>query len=83
MPENRRHTQPAFVTCNRHGTYYFRSVIPAPLRDQFGGRREIRRSLQTDSYRTAIVCARAYRAEFDAIIAQLMDRKRRDDAKKV
>jgi bifunctional DNA-binding transcriptional regulator/antitoxin component of YhaV-PrlF toxin-antitoxin module len=46
--------QPAFLTQNRHGIYYFRIVIPKPLRAAFGLQREIRRTLKTDSARLAL-----------------------------
>lgn len=36
---------PTYLTRNRHGTFYFRMVIPASLRPLVKGKREIRRSL--------------------------------------
>ena len=36
---------PTYLTRNRHGTFYFRMVIPASLRPLVNGKREIRRSL--------------------------------------
>lgn len=59
--------QPAYLTLNRHKTYYFRVVIPLPLRAAFGLQREIRRSLKTDSLRLALRRARQYAARFDAV----------------
>ncbi|HGM6290372.1 TPA: DUF6538 domain-containing protein [Pseudomonas aeruginosa] len=59
--------QPAYLTLNRHGTYYFRVVIPLPLRAAFGLQREIRRSLKTDSLRLALRRARQYAARFEAV----------------
>ncbi|HCF2593182.1 TPA: hypothetical protein NIA60_004238 [Pseudomonas aeruginosa] len=59
--------QPAYLTLNRHRTYYFRVVIPLPLRAAFGLQREIRRSLKTDSLRLALRRARQYAARFDAV----------------
>ncbi|GLZ88703.1 integrase [Metapseudomonas resinovorans] len=60
-------TQPAYLTLNRHNTYYFRVVIPLPLRVAFGLQREIRRSLKTDSLRLALRRARQYAARFEAV----------------
>lgn len=59
-------TQPAYLTISRHGTYYFRVVIPKPLRSAFGVQREMRRSLKTDSLRLALRRARQYAARFEA-----------------
>lgn len=59
--------QPAYLTLNRHNTYYFRVVIPLPLRAAFGLQREIRRSLKTDSLRLALRRARQYAARFDVV----------------
>ena len=53
----------AYVGKHRHGIYYFRAVIPQDLRQHFpNNRREIKRSLKTDSKKLAIVRARAYSA---------------------
>lgn len=62
MPAN-----PSYLTVNRHGTYYFRLVVPKPLRSAFGSQREIRRSLKTDSQRLALRRARQYAARYEAI----------------
>lgn len=62
MPAN-----PSYLTINRHGTYYFRLVVPKPLRSAFGSQREIRRSLKTDSQRLALRRARQYAARYEAI----------------
>ncbi len=52
---------PAFITKNRHGTYYFRLVIPKELKGFFpAGQREIRRSLGTTSRKEAIRLARIF-----------------------
>ena len=52
---------PGFITKNRHGTYYFRLVIPKDLKRFFPlGQREIRRSLGTGNKREAIRLARVY-----------------------
>ncbi|MGZ8189150.1 MAG: DUF6538 domain-containing protein, partial [Methylosarcina sp.] len=61
-----------YICQNRHGTYYARLIIPRPLQNQFNNKREIRRSLQTDSRRLAIRRARAYRVRFDSLIDGLM-----------
>lgn len=58
---------PSYLTINRHGTYYFRLVVPKPLRSAFGSQREIRRSLKTDSQRLALRRARQYAARYEAI----------------
>jgi hypothetical protein len=62
----------AYICRNRHGTYYARLIIPRALQSQFGNKREIRRSLQTDSRRLAVKRARGYRVRFDALIDSLM-----------
>lgn len=67
MPAN-----PAFLTQNRHGTYYFRIVIPKPLRAAFGLQREIRRTLKTDSARLALRRARQYAARFEAAFDKVL-----------
>lgn len=52
---------PGFITKNRHGTYYFRLVIPKDLKRFFPpGQREIRRSLGTENKREAIRLARIF-----------------------
>jgi integrase len=61
-----------YICQNRHGTYYARLVIPKPLQNQFNNKREVRRSLQTDSKRLAIRRARVYRVRFDILIDALM-----------
>lgn len=58
---------PTYLTQNRHGTFYFRMVIPALLRPLVNGKREIRRSLKTDSERLALKRARQHAARFDSI----------------
>ncbi|MGZ5010338.1 MAG: DUF6538 domain-containing protein [Methylobacter sp.] len=61
----------AYICKNRHGTYYARLVIPKHLQPHFKNKKEIRRSLQTDSRQLAIKRARVYRVEFENIIDQL------------
>lgn len=58
--------QPAYITRNRHGTFYFRIVVPSPLRSALGFQREIRRTLKTDSLRLALRCARQFAARHEA-----------------
>ena len=72
-------TQPAFLTQNRHGTYYFRIVIPKPLRAAFGLQREIRRTLKTDSARLALRRARQYAARFEAAFDKVLAVAEQDD----
>lgn len=43
----------AHLKISRHGVYYFRVVIPVPLRPSFGGRCEIKKSLNTRNPRIA------------------------------
>jgi len=57
---------------NQHGTWYFRAVIPKHLRHHFPQhRREIRRSLRTDSRTRAVRLARAVRVEFDDLLDRI------------
>ncbi|MEN8132757.1 MAG: site-specific integrase [Pseudomonadota bacterium] len=57
---------------NRHGTWYFRAIIPKHLRNHFPDhKREVRRSLQTDSKRLAIQLARECRVALDKLLEQL------------
>lgn len=72
-------TQPSFLTLNRHGTYYFRLVVPMPLRAAFHCQREIRRSLRTDSRRLALRRARQYIARFDAVFDRMLAVVEKDD----
>lgn len=72
-------TQPAYLTISRHGTYYFRVVIPKPLRFAFGVQREIRRSLKTDSLRLALRRARQYAARFEAAFDKVLGVVEQDD----
>ncbi|PTU02837.1 integrase [Pseudomonas sp. HMWF031] len=71
--------QPSFLTINRHGTYYFRLVIPKPLRSAFNSQREIRRSLKTDSQRLALRRARQYAARYEAIFDRMLAVVEKDD----
>jgi len=63
---------PTYLTQqDKHGVFHFRARIPKPLREHFGGRAEIKRSLQTDSRREAVKRARAFRVELDKRMAEL------------
>ncbi len=64
----------AYMCKNRHGTYYARFIIPKHLRLHFNNKKEIRRSLQTDSRKLAIKRARVYRVEFESIVDKLMSK---------
>lgn len=71
--------QPAYLTLNRHGTYYFRIVTPIRLRLAFGLQREIRRSLKTDSLRLALRRARQYAARFETAFDKVLSVAEQDD----
>jgi integrase len=62
---------PNFICRNRHGTYYFRYIIPVALRSRFSNKREYRCSLRTDSKRLAVRCAKIYRTRFELFIEKL------------
>ncbi len=64
MPTMQRN--PSYLTLNRHRTFYFRIVIPQHLRFLLSGRREIRRTLKTDSLTLARRRARQYAARYQA-----------------
>lgn len=70
---------PAYIARNRHGTYYFRIVVPLPLRLALGLQREVRRSLQTDSQRLALRRARQYAARYQSAFDKVLDVMGRDD----
>lgn len=61
-----------YMCKNRHGTYYARFIIPKHLQTHFDNKKEIRRSLQTDSRKLAIKRSRVYRVQFESIVDQLM-----------
>ena len=71
--------QPAYITRNRHGTFYFRIVVPLPLRSALGFQREIRRSLKTDSQRLALRRARQFAARYEAAFDKVLTMVERDD----
>lgn len=64
--------QPAYLTKNRFGTFYFRAVVPKKIRQVLGMSREIRRSLQTDSPRLAARKARQFLARYEAIFDRVL-----------
>lgn len=70
---------PTYLSQNRHGTFYFRMVIPASLRPLVNGKREIRRSLKTDSERLALKRARQHAARFDSIFDRALRMTERSD----
>ena len=70
---------PTYLTRNRHGTFYFRMVIPASLRPLTKGKREIRRSLKTDSERLALKRARQHAVRFDSIFDRALRMTERSD----
>ena len=62
----------AYMCKNRHGMYYARFIVPKHLQIHFNNKKEIRRTLQTDSRKLAIKRARAYRVQFEKIVDELM-----------
>lgn len=71
--------QPSYITLNRHRTYYFRIVVPKPVRTALGLQREIRRSLKTDSLRLALRRARQYAARIEAVFDKVLGVVDQDD----
>lgn len=70
---------PSYLTRNRHGTFYFRIVIPRPLRALLNGQREVRRTLRTDSERLARRRARQFAARYEAAFDKVMSVLERDE----
>ena len=70
---------PSYLTLNRHGTFYFRIVVPRPLRALLKRQREVRRTLKTDSYRLAQKRARQYAARYEAAFDKVMSVLERDE----
>lgn len=70
---------PSYLTRNRHGTFYFRMVIPAPLRPLVNGKREVRRSLKTDSERLALKRARQHAVRFESVFDRVLAVTARND----
>lgn len=69
---------PSYLTRNRHGTFYFRIVIPRPLRALLNGQREVRRTLRTDSERLARRRARQLAARYEAVFDKVVNVLERD-----
>nr|WP_286944683.1 site-specific integrase [Pseudomonas sp. UBA6718] len=69
---------PSYLTRNRHGTFYFRIVIPRPLRALLNGQREVRRTLRTDSERLARRRARQFAARYEAVFDKVVSVLERD-----
>jgi len=62
----------ANICKNRHGMFYFRLVIPTRFRTHFPrNKREIRRSLKTDSQTLAIKRARFMRVRIDMLFEEI------------
>jgi hypothetical protein len=70
---------PSYLSLNRHGTYYFRMVIPAPVRELFQGKREIRRSLKTDNQRLAVKRARQRAVRLESVFDRVLSMTAQDD----
>lgn len=70
-----RITYKSYISKNRHNTYHFRIVIPLDIRHQFNNKREIRRSLRTDSRSTAIYRARFMRVKFQEVFISVSSKK--------
>lgn len=70
---------PSYLTLNRHGTFYFRIVIPRPLRALLNGQREVRRTLKTDSERLARRRARQFAARYEAVFDKVVNVVERDE----
>lgn len=77
MPTMQRN--PSYLTLNRHRTFYFRIVIPQHLRFLLSERREIRRTLKTDSLTLARRRARQYAARYQAAFDRVTNVIERDE----
>lgn len=62
--------QATFLWKNERGIYFFRARVPKQFSEHFNCS-EIKKSLQTDSYRLAVKLARAYRVELDKEMERL------------
>jgi len=71
-----RMTYQTFISKNRHNNYQFRIVIPLAIRPLFNNKREIRRSLRTDSRSTAIYRARFMWVKFQEVFKSVSDNKK-------
>ena len=72
-------SSPTYLTLNRHGTFYFRIVIPVALRSQVNGKREIRRSLKTDSRRLALKLARQHAVRLESVFDRVLRMTAQDE----
>ncbi|MFZ2986744.1 DUF6538 domain-containing protein, partial [Ideonella sp.] len=63
--------KPARLARNRHGTFTFRWIVPVPLRERVGARREIRVSLRTKDCRTARILALELNLELERLRAAM------------
>ena len=63
---------PCYLSLNRHETYYFRIVIPSSIRPLVNGKREIRRSLKTDSRKLALKRARQHAVRFESVFDRIL-----------
>ena len=72
-------SSPTYLTLNRHGTFYFRIAIPIALRSQVNGKREIRRSLKTDSRRLALKLARQHAVRLESVFDRVLRMTAQDE----
>jgi len=70
---------PCYLSLNRHQTYYFRIVIPVLIRPLVNGKREIRRSLKTDSRKLALKRARQHAVRFESAFDRVLRMIGRDE----
>jgi hypothetical protein len=61
---------PSHLYRNRHGTFYFRAIIPKSVRD-YAGRTEVRFSLLTELRQAAIITALPLIADLPRLALQL------------
>lgn len=63
---------PSHIKISRHGIFYFRIVIPQRLRAYFGGKQEVKKSLNTTQWRVArrLATVLALRAEWVFVAAE-------------
>ncbi|MDY7068719.1 hypothetical protein PsexTeo8_52400 [Pseudomonas extremaustralis] len=77
VPKMKRN--PCYLSLNRHQTYYFRIVIPVLIRPLVNGKREIRRSLKTDSRKLALKRARQHAVRFESAFDRVLRMIGRDE----
>jgi hypothetical protein len=68
-----------YVSKTRHNAYQFRIVIPQELRSSFKNQREIRRTLQTDSYRVALRKAKFLWVDYQKLFEALKTSEKAQD----